>query len=689
MSAYSGIIFAVYLYRIFGEVNMKPYVFIFILSGSILFLSGNVYSLNLNDQVDKYSLTTYSFAFAKQNRNDHIDFACHSTISGSFPLIKSNSSCGFIHTFNQSMTTIPMQHIETNNFCKFTDEVRECLISRLSSLISRNKTDSKITLICHPKLLFAFYLHREGNPVWASKDGLNHAAKILIKTINEAEHEGLDSETYHQKDILNIVSDIKHGIMLHTPEPAKVAELDLLLTDAFFSYGFHLSQGIVDPYSNKLNWYVKKPKKNLGKIFQTVLYDNQMEVFVDSLQPRHLGYLRLKQALLTYQNIKKSGCWHELPAGGTLQKGDYGTRIVALRLRLIKSGDLKDSTHSHPDCFDEVLEDGVRRFQARHGLKVDGIVGSKTLFALNVPVEDRIRQIRLNMERWRWLPQDLGDCYIIVNTANFKLSVIENKQSIKSIKVIVGKMKRRTPVFSREIIYLELNPYWNVPHKIALNDILPCIKKNPCYLGDHNIRLFENWRENARELNPESIDWDKITRKNFVYKLRQDPASSNALGRVKFIFPNEFGVYLHDTPAHNLFNMTTRTFSSGCIRIEKPLELAAYLLQNNSKWSLEKLVAAVGRKKNIIIILSKPIKIYVLYWTAWVDKDGVVNFRDDIYGRDRRLNMALNRKATSPKILYGKNSAKEIFSFLTLPVSNRSHIHMNKIGARVAGNPER
>jgi len=419
------------------------------------------------------------------------------------------------------------------------------------------------------------------------------------------------------------------------------------------------------------------------------LYDDKMEGFVDALQPHHSGYLRLKQALLKYEKIKKSGGWHKVPAGEKLRKGDYGMRIGALRSRLIISDDLTDSTCTNHDYFDEVLEDGIRRFQARHGLKVDGIVGPKTRFALNVPVEDRIRQIRLNMERWRWLPQDLGNCHLTVNTADFKLIVVENEQTIKSIRTIVGKIKRPTPVFSQKITYLELNPYWNIPHSIALNDILPRIKKDPGYIADNNIRVFENWEEDARELNPESIDWDAITKKNFVYKLRQDPANSNALGRIKFIFPNEFSIYLHDTPTRNLFNKTRRTFSSGCIRIEKPVELAAYLLQNNSKWSLEKLVAAVNRKKNKIILLSDPIKIYILYWTAWVDKDGIINFRDDIYGRDRRLNIVLNQKVTSLKVLYGKNSLKKYFSSRILPVSNRSNINMNKIRAWVATNPER
>jgi murein L,D-transpeptidase YcbB/YkuD len=231
-----------------------------------------------------------------------------------------------------------------------------------------------------------------------------------------------------------------------------------------------------------------------------------------------------------------------------------------------------------------------------------------------------------------------------------------------------------------------LNPYWNVPHKIALNDILPCIKKDPNYLADKNIRIFENWQADAREVDSESIDWSAITNKNFIYKLRQDPVNSNALGRVKFIFPNEFSIYLHDTPTRELFNMTKRTFSSGCIRIEEPIELAAYLLQENTTWDLEKLITAVNSRKTEIIILPDPINIHILYWTAWVDQDGTINFRDDIYKRDSQLNIALNEKATYPGLLYGENTTKHIFSSQILPKSNPPGINMNKIGARVVSN---
>jgi len=666
---------------------MRRLIILLILQGSILLLSGNGYALNLNDPVDKYSLSGCPFAFDKKELNGPINLANNSMIHSAPSLIKCNHSYGLIDNFNHHRINIPMQNIETDNAGKFIDKVRDYLICRLTSLKIKNKTDSKIHLICNPKLLLDFYLHREVKPVWVTKDGLNNKAEVFINAIVQAEHEGLNSETYHQENILTLLTQIKLGIAKDTDESEKLAELDLLLSDAFFSFGSHLSEGIVDPYYNNFNWYIKKPRKNLTKIFKTMLYDDNLKGFVDALQPHHSGYLRLKTALLKYMKIKKSGCRHKVPAGGTMRKGDHGTRISALRSRLIISSDLTDSNNSDQTYFDDVLEDGVRRFQARHGLEVDGVVGSKTLAALNVPVENRIRQIRLNMERWRWLPQALGECHIMVNTADFKLKVIENEQTTLSIRAIVGKTARPTPVLSRKITYLELNPYWNIPHNIALSDIIPSIKKDPGYLADNNIRIFENWEEDARELNSKSINWANMTKKNFVYRFRQDPANSNALGRVKFIFPNKFSIYLHDTPARNLFNKTKRTFSSGCIRIEKPIKLASYLLQDAPKWNFEKLIVAVNRKKNKAILLSHPINIHILYWTAWVEKDGIINFRDDIYGRDSQLNIAFNERATSPKVLYGKNSAKKYFSSRILPVSNLSNINMNKIRAWVVADP--
>jgi murein L,D-transpeptidase YcbB/YkuD len=669
------------LYRL---ENMRLLKIFIILFGSILFFFGNVYAINFLCRVDKYSLTNRSLAFEKKDLNGSINPAFNSMIKSTPSLVKLNDTYGprgLIDNFHRDLINISNQNFQTGNGSNLTDKVREYLISQLTSLAIKNKLDSKINLICNPKLLLDFYLQRNLQPVWVTEDGLSKKAEVFIKTIIEADHEGLDSSTYHRDKILALNTNVEFNSLLDGFEPAKRAELELLLTDAFFSYGFHLSEGMVEPNPTDFDWHIKKPKKNLLKTLQTLLQNEKLEDLVDLLQPHHSGYLRLKSALLKYQKIKNSGGWHIVPSGPKLRRGDVGKRVAALRSRLIISGDLSDLKSDNEEYFDEALENSVKKFQARNGVKIDGVVGSTTLSVLNISVEDRIEQIKLNMERWRWLPQDLGKRYLMVNTANFELDIIENGQSVTSTRAIVGKKKRPTPALSQKITYMELNPYWNIPHKIAINDILPCIKEDPNYLTDKNIRIFENWENGAKEINPESIEWDTVTKENFAYKLRQDPANSNALGHIKFMFPNEFSIYLHGTPAPELFNETKRTFSSGCIRIEKPIELAAYLLTDNSKWTYEKLTDAVSSKKTRTIFLSDPMNIHILYWTAWVDKDGTVNFRDDIYGRDRQLNIALNEKLHTPEVKYGKKSETKVLSFRTLPESNPSIDDISKIGS--------
>jgi murein L,D-transpeptidase YcbB/YkuD len=294
----------------------------------------------------------------------------------------------------------------------------------------------------------------------------------------------------------------------------------------------------------------------------------------------------------------------------------------------------------------------VKQFQNRHGLAPDGIVGSKTRAALNVSVQQRIRQVELNLERWRWLPNDLGDRFIAVNTADYSLKVVENGRKIIDMRVVVGRPARQTPVFSAKMTYLVLNPYWNVPYTIAVKDILPKLDEGVDYLISQGIRVFSDWSKDATELNPEQIDWASYGRSNFPFRLRQDPGKKNALGQIKFMFPNKFAVYLHDTPQRSLFQKIQRGFSSGCIRVENARMLASYLLSAEDRWTPEVLLAALASGHRQVVRVPQPILVHLLYMTAWIDDRGVLQFREDIYHRDRDLDAALmQRNPYHPPVL--------------------------------------
>jgi L,D-transpeptidase YcbB len=298
---------------------------------------------------------------------------------------------------------------------------------------------------------------------------------------------------------------------------------------------------------------------------------------------------------------------------------------------------------SAPDHFDPSLQQAVEHFQRRHGLDVDGIVGRDTRAALNVPVQERINQIILNMERWRWMPRDLGATHVLVNMAGFELDFIEDRRPALSMRVVVGTPDQRTPVFSDKITYLEFNPYWNIPYSIASKEILPLIQRDPGYLADRGIRVFTSWAADAAELDPWYIDWWEITPRSFPFRLRQDPGRHNPLGRVKFMLPNRFAVYLHDTSSPSLFHRTVRTFSHGCIRVEKPAELAELLLRHNPGWDLKQIESAMNGGARRIATLKRPVPVHLIYATAWSAADGTVQFRRDIYERDSLLfNMLFN-----------------------------------------------
>jgi len=353
--------------------------------------------------------------------------------------------------------------------------------------------------------------------------------------------------------------------------------------------------------------------------------------------PESTSYLKLESALAQYRSLQRSCGWPAVPDGPSMRKGDSGPRVATLRNRLSISGDLEEVNQQDSDLFDDELDLAVRRFQERHGRTVDGILGPNTLTDLNVSAEQRVRQIELNLERWRQVPRNLGERFIMVNTASFQLEFVENDQRLMKMRVVAGRRSRSTPEVSSELTYLVINPYWHIPHGIAKRDILPKIQEDPDYLARQSILVFENWESDAPRIDAQSVEWSEVTERSFAFKLRQEPGPRNALGQIKFAFPNQFSVYLHGTPAQGLFRKAQRDFSSGCVRIEKPIELASLLLENEPGWTRRRIINTVRTGKTQVVRLSEKIPVHLSYWTAWVDENGTTHFRDDIYGRDKSL----------------------------------------------------
>ena len=349
----------------------------------------------------------------------------------------------------------------------------------------------------------------------------------------------------------------------------------------------------------------------------------------------YLNTKKLNSALIFYQHLVKKGGWTPISTGPVLKKGDYGERILALRNRLQLSGDLSADVIVDQH-FDQDLEMAVQRFQYRHGLKTDGIVGEETLQALNIPVEKLVKQLQLNLARMEELIPQLEQRHLLINLPDYRLQLVEKGRLLAEMRVIIGKATTPTPVLSSKIFYLVINPYWKIPTSIVLSEIIPLLDTNPAYLEQQNIKVYDGWGAEAKELDPASISWTELDLNNFNYMLRQEPGPGNQLGSIKFIFPNQYHVYLHDTPAQSLFERKKRALSAGCIRLEKPFELALSLLKDDPVWTAEQLFATIVEGKDWKVEFKKPIAVYIVYWTAWVNHYNEVHFREDIYQIDQR-----------------------------------------------------
>jgi murein L,D-transpeptidase YcbB/YkuD len=478
-----------------------------------------------------------------------------------------------------------------------------------------------------------FYQAEQFQPVWLGPEGPNRRARLLYERLRQARSEGLVPQHYLLERIEPLWSSTGQRAM---------ACLELLLSSAFFDYVRDVRRGRFEPAEVAPLWHIEPVAVDSVNMLRLALVADDFAAALDALPPEHPAYRRLRKALARYRALEAQGGWPELPSGPTLRPGEQDPRVRLLRRRLQMEGDLSLAATAADTLFDEGLVYAVKHFQVRHGLEVDGLVGRKTLAALNAPVGKRIEQIVLTMERWRWLPQQLGRRHIIVNLPAYELIAYEDDVAQMSMPVIIGTRERPTPVTAGLLHTVVINPYWTVPRKIAVKDLLPKQRRDPDYLPSHGIRVFTDWN-GTRELDPGEIDWDALNQDNFPYMLRQDPGPYNALGQVKFLFSNRFSVYLHDTPEVWLFGNSVRANSSGCIRVEEPIRLANFLLQGEQgwSWSEEMVKAVIQSRQTEELALSAALPVYLLYLTVWVGEDDAVHFRRDVYGEDALLAMCM------------------------------------------------
>ncbi len=528
-------------------------------------------------------------------------------------------------------------------------EIQKHLREMIEAEVGNGQFICRGRAICAAPIIPLFYERRGFQPCWSRNGQLDVNTTELVAALTNADADGLRSTDYHLYTIRYLLSKLDRlqgeG---KTLAPDELVDLDLLLTDAFFLYGSHLLKGRINPETIDEQWVTADNTVDLAAILEEALANEGVTIALQSLRPPHGGYKRMAKALARLQDIASRGGWPAVGSGSNLQEGVRHRRVYALRQRLMLSGDYNYTEVTTGNLFDEKLTNAVLRFQQRHGLEVDGIVGQQTLVALNVPVESRIQQIKTNMERWRWVPHELGSRYILVNIADFSLKVLEDGQKVLESRVVVGKPHRSTPVFSDNVEYLIFNPYWYLPETIIVEDVVPKIIEDPDYLARKGIKVFTQESDETQELDPAAIDWARVTKENLQYKLRQDSGPLNVLGRVKIMFPNKFSVYLHDTPRQELFQKTARDFSSGCIRVEKSTELVSYLLKNDPLWSIEHIRAIMESGDRQYVAVAEEVPIHILYWTAWADEEGRMHFRKDIYGRDKLLATALSGIVVSP-----------------------------------------
>lgn len=491
-------------------------------------------------------------------------------------------------------------------------------------------------------VLPAFYRRRNFRPAWDDP----RAVAQMLDAIRESAVDGLNPSDYHQQALASLA---RHPAPGAVEPPTRRAVRDLLLTDALLRLAFHLRAGKVNPADQHPGWPLRNAFTvgQVADIIQRQIEDRTIGRFLESLRPAHPLYASLRGGLARYRAIADLGAWQPIAHGPVLEKGTRDERVAELRRRLLMTGDL-DEEGRDPTYFDADLEDAVARFQDRHYLEVYGYgiddwygaVGEVTLEKLNQPIEYWIGAVRANLERARWVLADLEEAFVLADVAGFEVHLVERERSVWWARAQVGDSYRETPVFRSTIEAIEFNPTWTVPQGILERDILPDIQRRP--LEALKKRRLEVFDLQGRRVDPRRVDWRRYTAKSLPYRLVRAPGPDNPLGLVKFLFPNPFAVFIHDTPDKQGFEADKRALSAGCIRLERPFELAERLLAPQGEWGQEAILKLVDAGRTRRLVLKRPMPVILYYWTVRVDTGGRLFFRDDIYNRDARLLAALD-----------------------------------------------
>ena len=509
---------------------------------------------------------------------------------------------------------------------------------RIDQILTTGQLDIGYANVASKQILPKLYERNNFQLIWKNPQNVTD----LLNELGNIEEDGLNPEDYHLSTLL--VQKL-HLEQSDSPEPSLMADYDILLTDSLIRLAYHLHFGKVEPESLHPDWNMTRkindtdPVENIEKTLRSA----QLADALKKSRPQLKSYSLMRAALKKYREIQEAGGWEAVPEGPTLKVGMTDERIPKLRKRLAVTGHF-EGTNTKSDHFDEDLEKAVVGFQKSYRLVADGAVGKNTYKTLNVPVKRKIGQIRVNLERFRWISRNIPEEFIVVDIAGFRVYHYRNFNIKWTSKVQVGKAFRKTPVFNSQIKYLVFNPTWTVPPTILREDIIPKIKKNPEYLQKMKISVIDR---KGRIVDPSLVDWSKYSSKNVPYTFRQEPGTHNALGRIKFIFPNKHFIYLHDTPSRSLYARKDRAFSSGCIRVEKDIELAEILLNDPEKWNQQNIQNLMDTLETKRVNLPKPMPISLLYWTVRFDEKGKIIFKKDVYDRDEAVLDGLNEEFVS------------------------------------------